>query len=85
MTIDPKLGIRSSSVSGYLEPIISSRENIFVLTGATVTRVLFDKVVGSGRSKAVGVELHIPGSEKRLEVRNIRRDIILSTGQSFSY
>ncbi|KAF9450803.1 GMC oxidoreductase [Macrolepiota fuliginosa MF-IS2] len=80
MTINPNLGIRSSSVSGYLEPVLNSQENLLVLTGATVTRVLFDKSDGSGKPKAVGLELYIPDQEKRVEVGNIRHEIILSTG-----
>ncbi|KAF5348801.1 hypothetical protein D9756_009788 [Leucocoprinus leucothites] len=80
MTIDPKSSLRSSSVSGYLEPIVDSRPNLLVLTGATVTRVLFENTDNSGKPKAVGVELYTSNHNARTQIRNIRREVILSTG-----
>ncbi len=79
MTIDPNSSTRSSSVSGYFEPIMGKRNNLFVLTGAVVTRVLWENSSSSGKPKAVGVEIHVP--EKRIEIRNVRREVILSAGR----
>ncbi|XP_006464163.1 hypothetical protein AGABI2DRAFT_120938 [Agaricus bisporus var. bisporus H97] len=79
MAIDPTSGNRSSAASGYLEPILETAVNLYVLTDALVTRVLFDRL-RNGLPKAVGVELRVEGLDKLVEIRNVRRDIILAAG-----
>jgi choline dehydrogenase-like flavoprotein len=81
MTIDPSSCTRSSSVTGYLDPIVENRNNLFVLTGALVTRVLLDSPNTLDKPRAVGVEIYVPGTQKRVEVRHIRREVILSAGR----
>jgi hypothetical protein len=63
-----------------LESIISKFSNLVVLTEATVTRVLFEQASSSGETKAIGVEFYLPSHDKYAEVRNVRREVILSTG-----
>lgn len=82
MAIDPTSGNRSSAASGYLEPILETAVNLYVLTDALVTRVLFDRL-RNGLPKAVGVELRVEGLDKLVEIRNVRRDIILAAGSFF--
>ena len=65
-----KDGRRVSSSRAFLRPAMK-RENLTVLTGAQVTRVLFE-----GR-RAVGVEYRRDG---RLETAHCRREVILSGG-----
>ncbi|XP_006455306.1 hypothetical protein AGABI2DRAFT_121236 [Agaricus bisporus var. bisporus H97] len=77
---DPKSGIRSSSVSGYLEPILKSCTNLLVLIDASVTRVLFDRSDSIRKPRAVGVEFRVSGHDNNFQIQNVRREVILSAG-----
>lgn len=81
MTIDPSSCTRSSSVAGYFDPIVGNRNNLFVLTGALVTRVLLESCNTPSKPRAIGVEIYMPDTQKRVEVRNVRREVILSAGR----
>lgn len=64
-------GHRASASRAYLQPAMR-RENLTVVTGATVRRILFDR-----SSRAVGVRYERRG--ERIEV-SARREIIVSAG-----
>lgn len=55
-TIDPVSGHRSSAASGY-GAILSSRTNVSIVTGTTVTRILFNSSAPNGNLTATGVEV----------------------------
>jgi len=57
-TIDPLSGHRSSASSGY-GAILASRANVSIITGTTVTRILFDSSTPNGNPTAKGVEAQI--------------------------
>ncbi|KAE8143449.1 choline dehydrogenase [Aspergillus pseudotamarii] len=57
-TIDPVSGHRSSAASGY-GAILASRANVHIVTGATVTRILFESSAPNGNPTATGVEVQI--------------------------
>ncbi|HWD75124.1 MAG TPA: GMC family oxidoreductase N-terminal domain-containing protein [Solirubrobacteraceae bacterium] len=63
-------GMRCSAAVGYLHPVLG-RENLTVLTGAHVTRVLLDGV------RATGVEVDLNGE---LQPIKAEREVILSAG-----
>ncbi len=63
-------GVRSSTAEAFIRPILK-RENLTVLTGADVTRVI---VMGK---RVTGVEYRIKG---KLEKATMTREIILSAG-----
>lgn len=64
-------GERWSAARGYIHPHLDRRPNLSLLTGARVTRVLFE-----GR-RAVGVELLQDGQQRELRAA---REVILSCG-----
>jgi len=66
-----KNGERWSAARGYLFPHIGRRANLNIVTGAQVTRILFE-----GR-RAVGAEFRRDGAIRRLRAR---REVILSAG-----
>ncbi len=66
-------GTRSSSSVSYLHPVLE-RENLHVLTGHQVMRVLFDE-----EQRATGVE-YIDNAFDRSSVLRARREVILSAG-----
>ncbi|KAE8381224.1 choline dehydrogenase [Aspergillus bertholletiae] len=55
-TIDPVSGHRSSAASGY-GTILASRANVRIITGVSVTRILFNPSAPNGNSTATGVEV----------------------------
>ncbi|RAQ42727.1 glucose-methanol-choline (gmc) oxidoreductase [Aspergillus flavus] len=57
-TIDPVSGHRSSAANGY-GAIIASRANVRIVTGASVTRILFDSSAPNGHLTATAVEVQI--------------------------
>ncbi|OGM45086.1 glucose-methanol-choline (gmc) oxidoreductase [Aspergillus bombycis] len=59
-TIDPVSGHRSSAASGY-GAILASRANVRIVTGVTVTRILFDSSAPNGSPTATGVEVQAEG------------------------
>ena len=64
-------GERCSAAAAYLHPVMDSRKNLTVLTGAQATRILFDG------KRAVGIRYHHAKEDR--EVR-ARREVILSGG-----
>lgn len=68
-------GERCSAAKAYLTPHLQ-RPNLQVLTGAQVTRVLFDEA-----RRAVGVELQQGGARRELRVRH---EVLLSAGALLS-
>lgn len=76
--INPSNWTRSFSRTGYLDPN-SARENLDVLTGHTVTKVLFDSASESGNVRATGVQYSAASGSDLLTV-NARREVILSGG-----
>ena len=69
--VTQKNGERMSAAKAYLTPNLG-RRNLQVLTGAQVTRVLFD-----GTRRATGVELQQGGARRELKAR---REVILAAG-----
>ncbi|KNG87797.1 glucose-methanol-choline (gmc) oxidoreductase [Aspergillus nomiae NRRL 13137] len=55
-TIDPVSGYRSSAASGY-GAVLASRANVSIVTGATVTRILFEPFAPNSNPAATGVEV----------------------------
>ncbi|KAJ7118028.1 alcohol oxidase [Mycena crocata] len=75
-SIDPQ-STRSSSVSGYYEPV-KSKLNLCVITGAHATRILFnDSVEVSGDIVASGVEYRKNGT---LHSVSARKEVLLCAG-----
>jgi choline dehydrogenase-like flavoprotein len=70
--VTQKRGRRWSAADAFLHPVRKSRENLKVVTGAHVRRIVVD---GSGR--ATGVELDHKG---RTATVRARREVILSAG-----
>jgi choline dehydrogenase len=68
--VTQRRGARWSTADAYLKPALR-RQNLKLLTNATVTRVLFDG------NRAVGIELHMEG---RREVIRARREVLLCAG-----
>lgn len=68
--ITTRNGVRASAATAYLRPALS-RPNLRVVTGAHVTRILFDG------SRAVGIEYVRAG---RIERTQAQREVILSAG-----
>lgn len=66
-------GRRVSSYIGYLRPVLNSRRNIKVITGAVVTRVTLDG------DRATGVVYKMHGRGKEIHVQ-ARREVIVSAG-----
>ncbi|KAI6140817.1 GMC oxidoreductase [Pisolithus tinctorius] len=74
VAVDRNSGSRSDSATGYYCPS-AKRPNLHVLSGATVTRVLFDN--STSNLTATGVAFVSGGSQY---VVNATREIVLSTG-----
>lgn len=68
----PQTGVRSSSSVAYLHPIMDERDNLEVITGARVMRV----VVSDGAATGV-VARHADGSVEELEARS---EVVLCAG-----
>ncbi len=75
-TIDPTSKTRSYSNSAYYLPV-ANRANLHLLTGSTVTKVLFESDEYGCDLKATGVEYVQDGT---ITVVNATREIILSAG-----
>lgn len=67
---------RSSSRTGYLDPIDTERSNLHVLTGHQVTKVLFDTTNGV---TATGVQ-YATNSSATVHTVNAAREVIISGG-----
>jgi len=65
-----KSGVRFSAADAYLRPAMG-RDNLTVLTGAQVTKVLFEG------TRAVGVEFERKG---QIQTANATREVVLSAG-----
>ncbi len=64
-------GERCSAARAYIHPYIGKRPNLFVQTGAQVTRILFDG------KRAVGAEFQVGNEKKTVRAR---REVIVSGG-----
>jgi choline dehydrogenase-like flavoprotein len=70
---DPETGVRSSSSVAYLHPVMDGRENLDVVLGHRVMRVVVDDT-----GRATGVELRAPdGSTRTLSAR---QEIVVCCG-----
>lgn len=76
--IDADNWYRSSSRTGYLDPIDTERSNIHVLTGHQVTKVLFDTSDASSVT-ATGVQ-YATNSSGTVHTVNAAREVIISGG-----
>lgn len=80
-SIHPATGKRCSSADAYLEPA-RQRSNLTVITGATVSKILFDKnASGPNDAIAEGVEYTIvqDGQTKTAQAK-ARKEVILAAG-----
>lgn len=73
--VDPATGKRSYTVSAYLEPNFN-RSNLFVLTGALVSKIIFRKD-GNSPVVAVGVEYIVDGKHYKVSAK---KEVILAAG-----
>jgi choline dehydrogenase-like flavoprotein len=73
--IDPVSGHRSSADTQY-GALLAGRDNVMIMTGATVQRILFEKTP-QGTVRAIGVEVNVDG---RLTTLEASREIILAAG-----
>ncbi|KZP01246.1 GMC oxidoreductase [Calocera viscosa TUFC12733] len=79
VTIDPKTLKRSYAVTSFLEPSLE-RNNLFVLTRATVERVLFqDSATSLGRSHLAANSVVFRRNGKSFEV-TVVREVLLCAG-----
>ncbi|AOU96811.1 choline dehydrogenase [Acidihalobacter yilgarnensis] len=69
-------GVRWSASTAFLKPV-RARPNLRVLTGAQVSRLLFE-AQADGLPRAVGVEAHIQG--EGMQHLAVRREVLLATG-----
>ncbi|KUI73107.1 Alcohol oxidase [Cytospora mali] len=80
-SINPTTGKRCSSANAYLEPA-RQRPNLTVISGATVSKILFDKNVSSpDDAVAEGVQYTIveDGETKTAQVK-ARKEVVLAAG-----
>lgn len=75
-SIDPITRTRSYAVTGYLLPYLS-RKNLFVLTGAQVSHITWEKTSSQGAATASGVSFIVNGSTYSVKAF---REVILSAG-----
>lgn len=75
--IDPK-GSRSSMATAYLNSKVQQRRNLFVATGAHVTRIIHDLVSGE-KPKAIGVEFQTSKTSDKFQI-HAKREVILCGG-----
>lgn len=78
-TIDPVSGHRSSASSGY-GAILASRANVNVITGATVTRILFNSSTPNGNLIATGVEVQIEARGNIKVLFKPTKEVIMAAG-----
>ncbi|PCI47265.1 MAG: glucose-methanol-choline oxidoreductase [Alphaproteobacteria bacterium] len=69
--VTQKEGERHSVAKAYVKPVLNSRENLTILTGATARRIIFE-----GKC-AKGVEVLLQG---RQEILTAHKEVILSAG-----
>lgn len=74
--IDPVTKTRSYAASAYFAPV-SSRSNLEVITGATVSRIILEDSLNGDQPIARGVEFTQDGVEHRA---NASREVIVSAG-----
>jgi choline dehydrogenase-like flavoprotein len=76
-TVNPATGERSYAASAYLDAA-RQRDNLTIVTGASVRRVLFERTDGQDKDPAaIGVEYNI-GDETKVALAH--REVILSAG-----
>ncbi|KAH9476794.1 GMC oxidoreductase family protein Mala s 12 [Psilocybe cubensis] len=75
-SIDPKTWTRSFAATAYLVPNLD-RENLSILTGAYVSKILFDGVKSNEKLKSSGVQFIYQGET---HVVHTDREVILSAG-----
>ncbi len=75
-SIDPTTGQRYSSVNAYLLPA-RLRENLKVITGATVSKILLDKPSNSASAVAVGAEYTTKEGPAKVSAR---KEVVLAAG-----
>ena len=75
-TVSPFTSTRSHVAAGYHKPN-EAQENMVVLTGAQVTKIVMEPDK-DGLNRAVGIDFAHDGQAYQL--RGIRKDIILSAG-----
>lgn len=80
-SIDPATGKRCSSVNAYLEPA-RQRSNLTVVTGATVSKILFDKNASRpDDTVAEGVQYTIvQDGQTKTALAKARKEVILAAG-----
>jgi choline dehydrogenase-like flavoprotein len=80
-SINPVTGKRFSSANAYLEPALH-RSNLTVITGATVSKILFDKnVSSSSEAVAEGVQYTIvEDGETKTAQAMARKKVIVAAG-----
>ena len=77
-TLDPTTGKRGYAASAYFGQDVSSRNNLVILTGALVTRIIWDKsTLGTKAIQAKGVE-YVVGDERF--VVEASKEVILCAG-----
>lgn len=75
-SIDPEKGVRSYATNGYLEPVLE-RKNLYVLTGAEATKILFNNANATTGLVANGVQY---GTDGNLYSAHADKEVILSAG-----
>ncbi|PJI37341.1 GMC family oxidoreductase [Ferrovibrio sp.] len=75
--VNQKKGMRWSTASAFLKPVIDSRNNITLLLKAQVEKIEFETATESGRPRAVSVIVSDDFERRRFTAR---REIILSAG-----
>ncbi|KAJ6579513.1 alcohol oxidase [Mycena vulgaris] len=75
-SVSYKSGTRTTAASAYYTPI-ASRDNLKLLTGAQVTRILFKPELADGNRVAAGVEFTVDGKTYSVPVT---KEVILSAG-----
>nr|POF02959.1 alcohol dehydrogenase [acceptor] [Quercus suber] len=71
-------GQRSSTAVAYLTKDVTSRSNLSIATGQTVTKILFDST--SSQPRAVGVEMAASRNSPLRYIAKAKREVILSAG-----
>lgn len=74
VSVDSTKGERSYATSAYYNPI-KPRQNLHILTGATVKRILFTE--SNGKHRAIGVEYLLDGKDV---VATVRLEVIVAAG-----
>lgn len=75
-SIDPVTKTRSYAVSGYLDPSVSARPNLTILTETTVRKIIFD--TSHDDAAATGVE--VLTKDGKVDQISAKREVILAAG-----